>query len=256
MEDNHVEKYNGKEIIFKKYFKHRVVNVLELMHVLDIKHKSARDLLRYGVPKESIITVPRDKRSRMYYLKRDGAAAFISKYKPEETEKFMEMFDKVIEEEQNETAEEEKELQVPKNGDPYALDLLEGVLQKIEQMNREAQKFYAASMTMYTRQSILMLETEALYSKVAAILLKAESMGPISRLNKELTKDIITLGKEAFSDAMACEEALKEYENFGKDEEEGEENTEGNEADSNYDSAAVGLLIRADKKHKNYGKRS
>lgn len=253
MEDDHIEQYEGKNVSFKKYFKHRVVNASELTDVLEIAtNKSTYQMLRNGIPKESIVIIPVDKRGKVYYLKREGIVAFINKYKPEKTESFMKLFDTVVEKEQNEDVKEEKELKMPESGDPYALDLLEDILHKIEQMNKDAQRFYVNSMTMYTRQAVLFLEAEALYSKVAAILLKAESMGPISRLNKELTKDMITLGKEAFSDAMTCEEALKEYDDFGKD----EENAESNETDSNYNSATDRLLLRADKKHKDNRKRS
>lgn len=255
MEENYesYEKYNGKEILFRKYFKHCVVNVLELMYVLDIKGKSGRDMLRNGIPKESIITLPRDKRSCSYYLKREGVIAFLNKYKPEETEKFMEMFDKVAKQLQDTAVtEEKKELQLPANGDPYSLDLLEGILQRTEKMHREAQRFYAEAMSIYVRQTVSMLEAESLFSKVAAILLKAESIGPISRLNKDLTKDMITLGKEAFANAMACEEMLKEYDKF----ERGDEDEESDEADSSHSSETSGLLIRTDKKHKDNGKRS
>ena len=42
-------------------------------------------------------------------------------------------------------------------------------------------------------------------------------MGPIARLNKTFTKDILNLAKDAFSDAASCDAALKEYERLKKE---------------------------------------
>lgn len=150
-----------------------------------------------------------------------------------------------------EKSEQKIESRMKELEDPLIVDLLEDILHKINDNSKKAEKFHNAMVSMYTKQMTFLIEMEALYSKVAAILLKAESIGPVSRLNKELTKDIIALGKDCFSDAMACEQILKEYENFEKD----RETAESNEANSSDSLETSGVFTRTNKKDKNSGKK-
>lgn len=253
MESQHTVIHNDIGIPVRKYGSDFVVNVIDMAKALNLNGKTGRDLLRNGIPKDSIITVPITKRNNLYYLKKEGIIAFLKKYRPEELDNFIAQFDTLVEEETKDKEESEQELKNKINNldDPLIVDLLEDILHKINENGKESKKFYDAAVSMYSRQMVLLIEMEALYSKVAAILLKAESLGPIARLNKELTRDIIALGKDCFSDAMACEQMLKEYDNLEGD----GETTESNKANNSDDLKTSGLLIRTDKKDKNSGKK-
>ena len=241
--DNEV-KHEGYKVPITQHFSTYVVGVTELMKALGLEGKSSRDLLRHGIPQEQIVTVPIAKNKTKYLLKREGIEAFIKKYKPEDLESFMQNFDKIVAE-VKETSVRKKKLE--EGTDPYSVDLLEDILHKINGMYDEEKRFHNATMTMYSRQMVFMLEMEALYSKTAALLLRAESLGPIARINKELTKDLVALSKELFSDALLCEQTLKEYEEFGKDEEVNENDKDRH----NSGSKTSGLLIRTNKEGQN-----
>jgi len=163
--------YNDTVIIVKKHVKHYVINVLELIKALRLENKSSRDMLRSGVPKETIVTVPIGKGRNSYYLKREGIVAFIQKYKPQELDDFINKFDEVaarfkkLEEQQEEQKEQDNTIEKSDIGDSYTTDLLEDILTKIEKQNQEAQRFYSAAMAMYTQQFVTFLEAESLYSK-------------------------------------------------------------------------------------------
>lgn len=242
MDNLHIAEYCGREFTKFKYGDSFIISISELANVLDIK-KSDPNVMTVDIPDEQIVPVPLDKKRKVYYLKREGVITFIKKYKPEDLEKFMLAFDS--EDNHNVT----KELKLTDSTDPYAIDLLEDILNKVNKTHEEVQRFYSDAVAMCGRQVVLILEMESLYSKIAAMLLRAESLGPLARINKEFTKDLITLGKEAFNDAMSCEQSLKEYENFGKEQKEKE--SAGDKEDGNDDSETSRLLIRTGKKRKN-----
>ena len=253
MEEQREITCNNTGVSIRRHLSDYVISVADIIKALGIENKTPYDLLRHGIPKDSIVVIPLTKRVNVYYLKREGIKAFFQKYKPEELQNFLDQYDILVQQATEKQKSEEQDVQnkIKQLGDPLVVDLLEDILRKVNESNKEAKKFYDAAVTMYSRQMVFMIEMESLYSKVAAILLKAESLGPVTRLNKELARDIIALGKDCFSDAMACEQMLKEYENFGRD----EEVTQSDETDNSDNPKTSGLLIRTDKKDKNSGKK-
>ena len=210
--------YNDKKIKVKDYFGEPVISIDELTEALKIKLKSVFDTVNNEIPQKSVVSIPIEKKSNLYYLKRPGIIKLIGTYKTDDLYPFMEKFDAIAEQIAESVKEEKKDII-----DPYAVDLLEDILREIKEKTLLMEKAQSSMMALQTKIMIMMLEMEVLYSRTFAMLLRSESFGPIARLNKEFTKDLIGLGKELLTDSDLCEKALNEYTRFNKDEDEAEE---------------------------------
>ena len=210
--------YNDKKIKVKDYFGEPVISIDELTEALKIKLKSVFDTVNNEIPQKSVVSIPIEKKSNLYYLKRPGIIKLIGTYKTDDLYPFMEKFDAIAEQIAESVKEEKKDII-----DPYAVDLLEDILREIKEKTLLMEKAQSSMMALQTKMMIMMLEMEVLYSRTFAMLLRSESFGPIARLNKEFTKDLIGLGKELLTDSDLCEKALNEYTRFNKDEDEAEE---------------------------------
>lgn len=209
MEELKTFEYNGKKIEFKQYFSQIVFKVLDLINVFVVQCKSGRDAVRHGITPEHIVKIPIKGYRNSYWLTKDGAIEFVKKYSPKDEDNFRNTIEQVI----SNMPEEEK----VKVQDAYFADLLEDILRNMDQNRAELNDLKETIFSMYSRQMTIMLDAESLITKCLAMLLKAESMGPIARLNKTFTKDILNLAKDAISDAASCDAALEEYERFKKE---------------------------------------
>lgn len=209
--------YNDKEIKIKDYFGEPIISIDDLTEVLKIKLKSVFDTVNNEISRESVVSIPIEKKSNLYYLKRPGVIKLIGTYKSDDLYPFMEKFDAIAEQIAESAKERKKDII-----DPYAVDLLEDILKEIKEKTLLMEKAQSSMMALQTKIMIMMLEMEVLYSRTFAMLLRSESFGPIARLNKEFTKDLIGLGKELLTDSDLCEKALNEYTRFNKDEDEDE----------------------------------
>lgn len=209
MEELKTFKYNGKEIEVKRYFSQTVVKALDLINAFVVQCKSGRDAVRHGITPEYIVKIPINNNRNSYWLTKDGAVEFVRKYSPKDENSFKNTIEQVI----SDMPEEEKN----KVQDAYFADLLEDILRKTDQNRAELNELKNMIFSMCSRQMTIMLDAESLTMKCLAMLLRAESMGPVARLNKGFTKDIVSLAKDAINDAAACEAALEDYERFKKE---------------------------------------
>lgn len=206
--------FNNVQVTVKKWYDKYTIRLSELMDALGMGNKNGRDLLRHGIPEDSIVKVPLGKRLNAYYLTREGIEAFVRKYSPDNLEAVLRLFDSTIEIAAIAEAENDNEPVKVDATDPFAVDLLEDILSRITAIEQEQTKFSTAVMSLFTRQMILSLEFESLAGKMLAMLARAEAVGPIARLNKDLSKGLNEMAKDMFADARACDDALQEYDNF------------------------------------------
>lgn len=209
--------FNDKAVTIKKWKDDYTVKLSELMDALDMGDKNGRDLLRHGIPEDSIVKVPLGKRLNAYYLKREGIEAFVRKYSPDNLEAVLRLFDSTIKIAAIAEAENDNEPVKVNATDPFAVDLLEDILSRLTAMEEEENKFRTAVMSLFTRQMIMTLEFESLAGKVLAMLARAEAVGPIARINKDLARGLNEAARNALDDSKACDDALQEYDNFTND---------------------------------------
>lgn len=209
--------FNDKAVTIKKWKDDYTVKLSELMDALGMGDKNGRDLLRHGIPEDSIVKVPLGKRLNAYYLKREGIEAFVKKYSPDNLEAVLRLFDSTIKIAAIAEAENDNEPVKVNATDPFAVDLLEDILSRLTAMEQDQLKFQTAVMSLFTRQMIMSLEFESLMGKTLAMIARAEAIGPVARLNKDMAKGLNEMAKDIFADAKACDDALQEYDNFTND---------------------------------------
>lgn len=209
MEECKTFEYNGKQIQIRRYFSQTVVKALDLINAFVVQCKSGRDAVRHGITPEYIVKIPINNSRNSYWLTKEGALEFVKKYSPKDEDSFRNTIEQVIS-----NMPEEDKIKVQ---DPYFTDLLEDILRETDQNRAELNDMKNIIFSMYSRQMTTMLDAESLIMKCLAMLLRAESMGPVARLNKGFTKDIVSLAKDAINDAVACEATLDDYEHFKKE---------------------------------------
>ena len=109
--------YNDKKIKVKDYFGEPVISIDELTEALKIKLKSVFDTVNNEIPQKSVVSIPIEKKSNLYYLKRPGIIKLIGTYKTDDLYPFMEKFDAIAEQIAESVKEEKKDIIDPQRKD-------------------------------------------------------------------------------------------------------------------------------------------
>lgn len=222
--------YNGVDVNLEKYNGQVIINVVDLIKALGLsdKLKSARDTLRNKtIPSEEIVRIPISLTRTHYFLTRVGIAAFIDKFAPDQKESFLKWFDETVQEVMNIdevltlNPEKDKEvvtekinkedIDLEKISDSYAVDLLEDILKKVNEQNKDIQKLSRAFYYGNTKTLLFLTEMESLLTKGMAMLLRAETFGPIARTHKDINKELTTMSKQLLNDALSCDRAIQQF---------------------------------------------